>query len=112
MPNPQYWAPLPQCPVHGRMHWQPPRFRTDTGTYACHGWDGESCPAPPVPIEALDWLYIGGAAGPPAYELRTGPATIAGHPFAATGEVRQIRVTVDTEEARANLEMLGIRLDP
>jgi hypothetical protein len=93
------------------MHWQPPRFGTDTGAYACRGWDGEGCPAPPVPIEALDWLYIGEAAGPPAYELPTGPATVAGM-CVATGEVRQIRVTVDTEEARANLEMLGIRLDP
>lgn len=45
-------APLPECPVHGRM-----KSRDDG--WACVGWDGEGCDHEAPPMELTPLGHIG-----------------------------------------------------
>lgn len=59
-----YVAPIPECPVHGRMHLRlaaDPAVTEDVDfVYVCHGFDGEGCDQI-VLSRDQGWKYIGEA---------------------------------------------------
>ncbi len=56
-PGEVYIAPLPVCPVHGKMHFDAPR-----DWWTCPGWDGEGC-GRAVSAEELEWQHAGTTSG-------------------------------------------------
>jgi hypothetical protein len=48
-----YFAAIPACPVHGRMHADGPEG------WSCAGWDGEGCDYRAAP----DWQLLGEVDG-------------------------------------------------
>lgn len=60
-----YVAPIPHCPVHGRMHVRvaaDPADGANVLVYACLGFDGEGCDHI-VRCDDQDWQHIGTADG-------------------------------------------------
>lgn len=71
-----YVAPIPECPVHGKMHHDFARNQ-----WICHGFDGEGCDHV-VRCEDLGWEHIGEAENVSFTGLR--PAPVVGVQWSAS----------------------------